>query len=749
MSQPTTSRAPDSRAAGSTAPMQHHDTTDEPRPWAPIDPERSTRVALVGCGFIADFHLDVLRELEHVEVVAVCDPMLDRAQGLAKRYEIPHAVAQLEELAALDIDVAHVLAPPDLHVRLTRELLELGIGAFVEKPLALTAEDAAGLQALANEKRLPLGVNHNNLFHPAFERMLERVQSGDIGRVEHVRVCLSVPLMQLDAGQHSHWMFRSPRNIIFEQAVHPFCQVHRLLGKVARVTTEILGTRELDPGQVFHDRWLISAVGERGTAEVYLAFGQGFTRNTFEVIGSDGSFEADLFHNHLAGERKTLYLDFWNSFLAGWRRGMSYAADAARVAGYWFRFTLGLGQREDAFFAGMRGSLTDFHRRLRDGSALDVDGQSASEVLAWCQAAAAVASDKTVGVPDFPDAGAAREGEIVVLGGNGFIGRRTVSRLLDAGRNVTCVVRRLHNLPPEITGPALQGKLRLVRGSLEDEGSLEQAIDGARIVLQLATGNGDTWEAVKRSMVNGSVAVARAAKRAGAERLVYVSSIAALDTRPSDQRVLEDSIEVDPKPEARSLYSKGKIAAENALMEYARESGLKVCIARPGIVVGEDTPMQHTGYGLWARDNHCVAWGAGDTPLPLVWVDDVADALSAACLHRGAELDGRAFNLCSRVPLTARECVEELRRTTGRDLNFHPRSLVLSQAMEIGKWLVKVAGRRPGVEFPSWRDLEARALNREFSCRIAREVLGWQPVEEREAFLDRALRIYGEEPDAE
>lgn len=706
---------------------------------------RPTRVALVGAGFIADFHLDCLRELEDVEVVCICDPARDRAEGLAKRYGIPHVVARVSELSEFEIDVAHLLVPPDLHVRLTRELLELRISAFVEKPLALASEDARALQRLADERGCVLAVNHNNLYHPAFERLVARVEAGEIGRVEHVRVCLSVPLMQLDAGQHSHWMFRAPRNIVFEQAVHPLCQVQRLIGDVRESHSQILGTRELDPGQLFHDRWLLSARGERGTAEVYLAFGQGFTRSTLEVLGSDGSLEADLFHNHLAGEKKTLWLDFWNSFLAGWRRGTMLRRDALRVAFYWFRYTLGLGRREDAFFVGMRESVRDFHERLRAGSETRNDGGVAASVLEWCEHAAGEASAVGVQAPEYPEPGAAREDEICVLGGNGFIGRRAVRRLLEAGRNVTCVVRRTHNLPPEISEPALAGELRLVKGTLEDPESLDRAIAGSKICLHLATGNGDTWEQVERSMVKGSVAVAEACARHGVERLVYVSSIAALDTTGDGGLELDDSREFDPKASARSLYSRGKIETERALWKAASEHRLALTIARPGVVVGEGTPMQHSGYGLWARDNHCVGWGDGENELPLVWVEDVAEALARACQYAGNELDGRAFNLCARVPLGAREIVDELRRATGRALHFHPRSLVLSQTMEIGKWMVKVAGRRPGVEFPSWRDLKARALFPSFSCRIARDVLGWEPLEEREAFLDRTVRIYAPE----
>ena len=138
-----------------------------------------------------------------------------------------------------------------------------------------------------------------------------------------------------------------------------------------------------------------------------------------------------------------------------------------------------------------------------------------------------------------------------------------------------------------------------------------------------------------------------------------------------------------------------------------------------------------------------MAWGAGEHPLPLVWVDDAADGIARVALHRGSELDGKALNLCARVPLGAREVVEALAENTGRALHFHRRSLALSQTMEIGKWIVKVAGRRPGTEFPSWRDLAARALVPAFSSRTARELLGWEPLEERDEFLAKAICVYG------
>jgi len=702
---------------------------------------RNTRVAIVGAGFIADFHLEILRATEGVEVVAVCDADLVKAQSAARRHKVANAVGSISELAAHRVDVAHVLVPPNLHLAVTRELLELGIGAFVEKPLALSTADARTLGELAERKGVVLGVNHNAVFHPAFQRVLARLRAGEIGRLEHVRACLAVPLRQLDAGDFSHWMFREPRNIIFEQCPHPFAQLVELVGGVRVLHTTMLGSRELQPGQMFHERWVLAGQGEHGSVELFLHFGASFTRSTIELLGSDGSLEADLFHNHSAGESKTLYLDFWNSFLAGWRRGGELKRSARQVLVDYLKLTLGMGARQDAFFAGMRGSIRAFHSALRAGSRLPADARTGEQVLAWCEAATSWITEKAPPSVEVPPAGAARPGEVVVVGGTGFIGKRVLAKLVERNVPFTAVVRRTHALPPFLVEAAQRGQARLVRGSLEDPSSLREAMTGAACVMQLATGNGPSWEVVQRAMVDGTRAVAELALERGVKRFVFASTTAALYLGADcGKSVIEDSLETDPEPDGRSLYARGKIATEKALVELHRTKGLPLVILRPGVVLGRGTALQHSGVGLWVRDNHCVGWGAGDNPLPLVWVDDVAEALVRAALHPTDELHGKALNLGANPKLTAVDVVNEMRRVTGRALHFHPRSLAISQAMEVGKWLVKQAGGRKDAAYPSYRDLKSRALAVPLACDLARKVLGWTPVEDRERFVELAIR---------
>lgn len=699
-----------------------------------------TRVAIVGAGYIADIHLSILSELSDIEVVIVADHDLAKAKDLARRFKIPNAVASIEQFSPGDVDVAHVLVPPDRHVEVCRQLLEMGVGVFAEKPLALQSSDARELDQLADSLGLPLAVNHNLAYHPLFLRLLETARSGRIGRIEHVRVYLSIALRQLEAGDFSHWMFRTPRNIIFEQAVHPFSQLQALLGPIKTAETSLLSTRELQEGQLFHDRWSIAAVAEGGTAQIEFGFGTSFERSTVEVLGTDGSIEIDLLNELFAMESKTLWMDFWNSFLAGWRRGGQQRRGALRKLFSYLTFTIGIRRREDAFYVGMSNSISRFHDALRGGEALPANSLSGAQVLDWCEAATARVPATESTTEELPTDTPARPGEIVVFGGTGFIGSRVVERLLDKNIPVTVALRRSHSLPQQIVDGARSGKLRIVRASLEDKAAISNAVRGAHSVIQLATGGGPTWEVLERSMIAGSKHVGEACVEHGVKRMIYVSSTAALYLGADAGREVSDAVGTDPLPDVRAIYGRAKIVAEDVLNRLQKDSGLPLVIVRPAIVLGEGSALQHSGLGLWVRDNHCVGWGQGDTPLPLILVDDVADALVRAVLYEGDQLNGKAMNLAANTGFTGQEVVDEMRRATGRDLHFHPRALWWSQALELGKWVIKKIGRQAGAVFPSWRDLKSRAMVPILTCETARDVLGWKPVEDREEFLDRAIR---------
>ena len=140
---------------------------------------KNLKVGLLGAGFIVDAHAKALKVLPNIEITAVCDRAIERAQDTAKAYGIAHVFADLTEMLKLKLDVVHVLLPPDLHIDITRQILEAGTSVFLEKPMGLDAVACQSLVDLAKQKGLKLGVNHNFLFLPAYEQLRDEGRTAD------------------------------------------------------------------------------------------------------------------------------------------------------------------------------------------------------------------------------------------------------------------------------------------------------------------------------------------------------------------------------------------------------------------------------------------------------------------------------------------------------------------------------------------------------------------------------------------
>jgi nucleoside-diphosphate-sugar epimerase len=277
------------------------------------------------------------------------------------------------------------------------------------------------------------------------------------------------------------------------------------------------------------------------------------------------------------------------------------------------------------------------------------------------------------------------------------------------------------------------GSVRVFEGDAADARSLAAAFAGAARVLHLATTAGEDPAAVERVMGEAVAAAGEAARVAGVQRFVYASSTAALWL--GDGGSVDGAAGPDPKPASRAGYARGKIAAERAL-QAAAARGLEVTVVRPAIVVGPDGNREHSGIGMWVRDNHCVGWGPGNTPLPLVLADDCAAALVAALDAEAAA--GRSYNLAGDVRLSAREYVGEMAARTARDYRFHPTALWWMWLQECGKYVVKLLAWRPR-QWPSLRDLRSRSFRTELDCADAKRDLGFRPEADRARFLQRVF----------
>ena len=118
------------------------------------------RVGLIGCGRIAKRHADILghHQVEGATLAAVCDLDLTKAQALGEMFSVPSFTCMDEMMLTEDIDVAVVLTPSGSHAEHVIQLAKFGKHIMVEKPMALTLDDADAMIAACDRHNCKLFV---------------------------------------------------------------------------------------------------------------------------------------------------------------------------------------------------------------------------------------------------------------------------------------------------------------------------------------------------------------------------------------------------------------------------------------------------------------------------------------------------------------------------------------------------------------------------------------------------------------
>jgi nucleoside-diphosphate-sugar epimerase len=207
------------------------------------------------------------------------------------------------------------------------------------------------------------------------------------------------------------------------------------------------------------------------------------------------------------------------------------------------------------------------------------------------------------------------------------------------------------------------------------------------------------------------------------QRLVYVSSLSVLDHAGRDPEArLTEAANYEPEPNLRGAYTRTKLSAELEVRAAMRDRGLAAVILRPGQIFGPGaekvTPNAVVGLaGRW------VAVGEGTQTLPLVFLDDVVDALLLA--GESDRAGGGLFHVVDPAQVTQQEYLERAQRKLGSELRV---TRVSTKVFMFLGWGVELLGKllRRDVPLTRYRVRSLRPLAN-FDLTAARTKLGWEP----------------------
>lgn len=142
------------------------------------------KVGVIGTGFIGPAHVEAIRRLGFVEVIAVAERGQELAEAKAADLSIDKAYGDYRELLAdPQIDVVHNCTPNHLHFEVNKAIIEATKHVVSEKPLAMNSTESRELVRLAEEAGVVNAINFNYRFMPLVQQARLMVQQGQIGRV--------------------------------------------------------------------------------------------------------------------------------------------------------------------------------------------------------------------------------------------------------------------------------------------------------------------------------------------------------------------------------------------------------------------------------------------------------------------------------------------------------------------------------------------------------------------------------------
>ena len=144
---------------------------------------QTIKAAIVGTGFIGPAHLEALRRIPNVEVVALVEVNQALADEKAKQLGIPRAYVFADMLKQADIDVVHICTPNFLHYSQAKAVLEAEKHVICEKPLAISLEEAEDLVKIAKTTGLVNAVHFNLRYYPMVRQMKVMREKGELGEV--------------------------------------------------------------------------------------------------------------------------------------------------------------------------------------------------------------------------------------------------------------------------------------------------------------------------------------------------------------------------------------------------------------------------------------------------------------------------------------------------------------------------------------------------------------------------------------
>lgn len=614
-------------------------------------PQGALRVGLLGCGRVAEYHAGFLKPLKNATLVGVADTNSTAAHAFAEHHGVPNVYSSLEELLnATPIDALHVLTPPFSHYECARQALDRGIHVLVEKPMALSSAQVTDLYERAAKNGLYLCPDYPQLFHPKMEKVMNLIQSGQLGRVAHVEshLTLRLDIPELRDAVGLPWSFRLPGGLLHNYITHPLYLVLALAGQPKSVNICARSFGSLP--QELADDLVVNIDGADCTASVHLSFLPQPAVYDVRIYCEGGTVSVDF-------ETQTMVVSTPGSLPRSLQRAASPIALGWRYSRESIANIVDFLRGRLVPYAGLQVLISRFYDSITNGGPAPISPELAVSVSEVEDAIVQHHAKWHLDLTPRPSrlSSSASKGKVLLTGAAGYVGFRVAKKLLADGYYVRALVR-----PTNHVARLEQLGAEVVFGDIRSRDDVAAAAEGMDAVVHLAAALRGRREVILQTCVEGTRNVAEAATRHNIKRVVYLSSMAVYDFLKARKQISDDT-PLESAPEFRSAYAWAKRLAEDVALSHLGDNGPSWTVLRPSYVIGGDRNLLAA---LGPKIGPLViCLGGPGKRLRLIHVDDLSAAIARVLENEATR--GKVFNISDLMPVSSRKYWKAVRKVSG------------------------------------------------------------------------------------
>jgi predicted dehydrogenase len=298
------------------------------------------RVALVGCGKIADQHIQAVNRISDCRVVALCDRELLLAKQLGERFGISKCFSDLQEMLEVNQPgVVHITTPPQSHYALAKQCLDSGSHVYLEKPFTITAGEAESLIQFADQRDLKITAGHNLQFTLEMLEMRRLMGEGLLGgKPVHLESHFSYDLGDRSyvgalLGNRQHWVRQLPGQLLHNIISHGIARLAEFLDdeiiEIIAMAGQSPPLRDLG-GEEILDELRAVIRDKNGTTALFCFSTQIKGLNQLRIYGPAGSITADIITGSLVRNSSCAYKSYLTYFIPPLKNAREHLRNARR-----------------------------------------------------------------------------------------------------------------------------------------------------------------------------------------------------------------------------------------------------------------------------------------------------------------------------------------------------------------------------------------------------------------------------------